>query len=259
MLQQTQVARVLVKYGQFLASFPTVHALTAAPTADVLAAWSGLGYNRRALSLHRTAKIVLELHEGRIPTSPEELRLLPGIGPATAAAVCVFAFGRPHAFIETNIRSAFIHFFFQGSDVGLRRRHPPSRREDHGSERPPGVVLRSHGLRRLGQAGLRQPQPAEQTPHDPATLRGLAPGGARAGSPGAAIDSPLCHRRGRRSHHAARSPPRAGRSGVGAGGPNRGGVLDKGDARAIGSPDPSRRSAAARPTARAEGRPLPES
>ncbi len=115
MLQQTQVARVQLKYRRFLASFPTVHSLSAAPVADVLAAWSGLGYNRRALSLHRAAKMTIDRYEGRIPTSPEELRRLPGIGPATAAAVCVFAFGRPHAFIETNIRSAFIHFFFQES------------------------------------------------------------------------------------------------------------------------------------------------
>ena len=115
MLQQTQVARVQLKYGQFLAPFPTVRVLAAAAVADVLAAWSGLGYNRRALSLHLAAKMVVDRYEGRIPTSPEELRRLPGIGPATAAAVCVFAFGRPHAFIETNIRSAFIHFFFQES------------------------------------------------------------------------------------------------------------------------------------------------
>ena len=115
MLQQTQVARVQLKYGRFLASFPTVRALSAAPVAEVLAAWSGLGYNRRALSLHQAAKVMVDRHEGRIPASPEELQRLPGIGPATAAAVCVFAFGRPHAFIETNIRSAFIHFFFQGS------------------------------------------------------------------------------------------------------------------------------------------------
>ena len=114
MLQQTQVARVLVKYPQFLASFPTVRALSAA-VADVLATWSGLGYNRRALSLHQAAKMVVDRLEGHIPPSSEELRRLPGIGPATAAAVCVFAFGRPHAFIETNIRSAFIHFFFQES------------------------------------------------------------------------------------------------------------------------------------------------
>jgi A/G-specific adenine glycosylase len=115
MLQQTQVARVLVKYPQFLASFPTVRALSAAAVADVLATWSGLGYNRRALSLHQAAKMVVDRLEGHIPPSSEELRRLPGIGPATAAAVCVFAFGRPHAFIETNIRSAFIHFFFQES------------------------------------------------------------------------------------------------------------------------------------------------
>jgi A/G-specific adenine glycosylase len=115
MLQQTQVARVQLKYGRFLASFPTVRSLSAAPIADVLAAWSGLGYNRRALSLHQAAKMTVDRYGGRIPTSPEKLRRLPGIGPATAAAVCVFAFGQPHAFIETNIRSAFIHFFFQES------------------------------------------------------------------------------------------------------------------------------------------------
>jgi A/G-specific adenine glycosylase len=115
MLQQTQVARVLPKYGDFLARFPTVCSLATAPIADVLAVWSGLGYNRRALSLHQAATMVVAEYGGRIPASPEELRRLPGIGPATASAVCVFAFGRPHAFIETNIRAAFIHFFFQGS------------------------------------------------------------------------------------------------------------------------------------------------
>jgi A/G-specific adenine glycosylase len=115
MLQQTQVARVLARYGEFLALFPTVRSLAEAPVADVLAAWSGLGYNRRALSLHRTAQIVVDRYQDRFPRSPEDLRRLPGIGPATAAAVCVFAFDRPHAFVETNIRSAFIHFFFQES------------------------------------------------------------------------------------------------------------------------------------------------
>jgi A/G-specific adenine glycosylase len=115
MLQQTQVARVLAKYGEFLASFPTTRSLSVAPVADVLAVWSGLGYNRRALSLHQAAKMVVAEYQGLIPASPEELRRLPGIGTATAAAVCVFAFGRPHAFIETNIRSAFIDFFFQES------------------------------------------------------------------------------------------------------------------------------------------------
>jgi A/G-specific adenine glycosylase len=116
MLQQTQVARVLEKYQLFLAQFPTVAALASAEVAEVLAAWSGLGYNRRALALHRAAKIIADEHGGRVPDSAAGLRRLPGVGAATAAAVSAFAFGRGEPFIETNIRSAFIHFFFQGLD-----------------------------------------------------------------------------------------------------------------------------------------------
>jgi A/G-specific adenine glycosylase len=113
MLQQTQVARVLPKYQEFLATFPTVDALSAAPIASVLAVWQGLGYNRRALALHRTAQVVAGGHGGVVPRNPLDLRRLPGIGAATAAAVCVFAYDMPLVFIETNIRAAFIHFFFQ--------------------------------------------------------------------------------------------------------------------------------------------------
>ncbi len=116
MLQQTQVARVLARYSEFLAQFPTARSLAEAPITDVLAAWSGLGYNRRALALHSAMQTVVDRYQCQIPASPEDLRRLPGIGPATAAAVCVFAFDQPHAFIETNIRSAFIHFFFQESN-----------------------------------------------------------------------------------------------------------------------------------------------
>jgi A/G-specific adenine glycosylase len=115
MLQQTQVARVLGKYSEFLASFPTVDSLAAAPIADILAVWSGLGYNRRALSLQRAAALVVAEYGGAFPESLEDLRRLPGVGASTAAALSAFAFGRPHPFIETNIRSAFIHFFFPGS------------------------------------------------------------------------------------------------------------------------------------------------
>jgi A/G-specific adenine glycosylase len=112
MLQQTQAARVLEKYPLFLTLFPTVSALARAPVADVLAAWQGLGYNRRALALHRAAKTIVETYAGRVPDSVEELRNLPGVGPATAAAVSAFAFNHAEPFIETNIRSAFIHSFF---------------------------------------------------------------------------------------------------------------------------------------------------
>lgn len=114
MLQQTQVARVLPKYEQFLAAFPTVFSLARAPVADVLSAWQGLGYNRRALALRQTAGRIVSEFGGAVPQSPAELVRLPGVGPATAAAICVFAYDIPLPFIETNIRSAFIHFFFQG-------------------------------------------------------------------------------------------------------------------------------------------------
>ena len=114
MLQQTQVARVLPKYRLFLDRYPELPLLARAPLGAVLEVWQGLGYNRRALSLHRTAQIVVDEHEGRLPRSFSQLRRLPGIGPATAAAVCVFAYGDPLVFIETNIRSVFLHHFFPG-------------------------------------------------------------------------------------------------------------------------------------------------
>lgn len=112
MLQQTQVARVVEKYGPFIVRFPDFTRLSAAPLAEVLAHWKGLGYNRRALYLKETARIVVDRHSGRLPDRPEELRKLPGIGPNTAGAVIAFAFNRPVVFIETNIRSVFIHRFF---------------------------------------------------------------------------------------------------------------------------------------------------
>lgn len=113
MLQQTQVARVAAKYADFLAAFPTAVTLSRAPAADVLACWQGLGYNRRALNLHETACIIVAEYGGAVPRTVPELRRLPGVGRSTAAAVCAFAYDHPAPFIETNIRSAFIHFFFQ--------------------------------------------------------------------------------------------------------------------------------------------------
>lgn len=112
MLQQTQVPRVVPKYPVFMRAFPNIAALAAAPPSAVLSEWQGLGYNRRALALHRTAAIVQRDRGGTLPESSVELERLPGIGRATAAAVCVYAYDRPLPFIETNIRSAFIHFFF---------------------------------------------------------------------------------------------------------------------------------------------------
>ena len=112
MLQQTQVERVLGKYEEFLARFPDFETLARATWPEVLAVWQGLGYNRRVLALKRLAQAVVTDWGGELPKSARELQSLPGIGPATAGALLAFAFQQPVAFIETNIRRVFLHFFF---------------------------------------------------------------------------------------------------------------------------------------------------
>ena len=102
MLQQTQVARVLERYPAWLGRWPTPAALAAAPAADVLRAWSGLGYNRRALNLQNAARRVVEL--GEFPREIAELERLPGIGPYTARAIACFAFGVQVTALDTNVR-----------------------------------------------------------------------------------------------------------------------------------------------------------
>lgn len=115
MLQQTGVERVAEKYRPFLRAFPSLRALAGAPYRDVLALWKGLGYNRRAFYLKRAAENIVGEHGGRVPRDVEKLTRLPGIGKATACAVVAYAYNEPVAFIETNIRRVFIHFFFKGA------------------------------------------------------------------------------------------------------------------------------------------------
>lgn len=112
MLQQTQVSRVIPKFEAFLQLFPTIQHLSESPLAEVLNAWSGLGYNRRAKFLHEAAKQIVAEHGGHIPQELGELKKLPGVGHNTAAAIVVYAFNHPNVFIETNIRSVYIHHFF---------------------------------------------------------------------------------------------------------------------------------------------------
>ncbi len=112
MLQQTSVARVLPKYSAFLRAFPSFKRLAAASVQEVVSEWKGLGYNRRALALRESARRITAAFHGKLPRTVEGLSELPGVGRATAAAVIVYAFNEPLVFIETNIRRAFIHFFF---------------------------------------------------------------------------------------------------------------------------------------------------
>jgi A/G-specific adenine glycosylase len=104
MLQQTQAARVVQAYERFLARFPTVAALARASRADVVRAWEGLGYNRRAVALSEAARAIVRDHGDRVPADPDELKRLPGVGPYTAAAVASFGHGVAVAAVDTNVR-----------------------------------------------------------------------------------------------------------------------------------------------------------
>lgn len=111
MLQQTRVDTVEDYFERFLERFPTVEALAAAPLEDVLKAWQGLGYYRRARMMHRAAGILVAEHHGRLPEAPSKLRRLPGFGPYTASAVAAFAFGRPVIAVDANVRRVGARFF----------------------------------------------------------------------------------------------------------------------------------------------------
>ena len=103
MLQQTQVARVVERHGPFLERFPTPAAMAAAPLADVLDAWVGLGYYRRARDLHRTATVLVAEHGGAVPDDLKALLALPGVGAYTARAVLAHAYERDHGVVDTNV------------------------------------------------------------------------------------------------------------------------------------------------------------
>lgn len=103
MLQQTQVTRVIPRWEGFLDTWPDPDACAAAPVADVIAAWDGLGYNRRAVNLHAAATVVASHHGGIVPDELTDLLALPGVGPYTARAVAVFAFERSEAVVDSNV------------------------------------------------------------------------------------------------------------------------------------------------------------
>jgi A/G-specific adenine glycosylase len=111
MLQQTQASRVEAKYPEFLRRFPTLRRLAASRTSDVIRAWQGMGYNRRALNLHRAAKDIVGRYRGHIPSTTSLLATLPGLGPYTAHAIACFAFGASVPTVDTNIRRVLTRLF----------------------------------------------------------------------------------------------------------------------------------------------------
>ncbi len=118
MLQQTQVNRVIPKYLAFIDAFPTASALADASLGDVLVAWQGLGYNRRAKFLWQAAQQIVNEWHGVWPQEAARLTALPGVGINTAGAIAAYAFNQPVIFIETNVRSVYFHHFFNDqSDV----------------------------------------------------------------------------------------------------------------------------------------------
>ncbi len=127
MLQQTQVSRVIEKFKEFKEKFPTLQDLAKASKAEVIEAWSGLGYNRRALLLHTFAQEVCEKHNGIIPQGKEQLQELPGMGPYTTGAILSFAYNLPEPAIDVNVRRIYLRFF-EGRDQGL----PMSKKEEQG-------------------------------------------------------------------------------------------------------------------------------
>ncbi len=121
MLQQTQVSTVLDYYQRFLARFPDVAALAAAPQDDVMALWSGLGYYSRARNMHRCAQQVVSEHGGRFPQSAEALQTLPGIGRSTAAAIASFCFGERVAILDGNVKRVLTRVLGFGEDLAVAR------------------------------------------------------------------------------------------------------------------------------------------
>ena len=116
MLQQIQVSRAVPFYLAFLERFPTVEALARAPIGEAIRVWGDLGRYKRVVNLHKTARIIVEEHDGEVPSDPEVLVTFPGVGPYTAGAVACFAFGRDVSFLDTNMRRV-LHRLFFGPEV----------------------------------------------------------------------------------------------------------------------------------------------
>jgi len=148
MLQQTQTARVVPKFENWLEQFPDFKTLAQASNHEVLTAWQGLGYNRRGLALAKIAQIVSDKYDHELPNDPIVLETFPAIGPNTAGSICAFAFNLPITFIETNIRTVFTDFFFKGqSDISDKQLLPLIKATlDHKKSREWYYALMDYGV-----------------------------------------------------------------------------------------------------------------
>ncbi len=159
MLQQTQVSRVIPKFEVFIERFPDVKSLAESSLADVLKLWQGLGYNRRAKFLHEAAKHIIA--KGSFPDTFPELMKLPGVGKNTAGAILAYSFNQPSIFVETNIRTVYIHHFFADNfevddkeiiqllEQTIDREHP---REFYWALMDYGSWLKARGVKNIGQS-----------------------------------------------------------------------------------------------------------
>lgn len=161
MLQQTQVPRVVPKFEAFIAAFPDEKTLASASLADVLKLWQGLGYNRRAKFLHGAAKMIVQEFGGKFPENAADILRLPGVGKNTAGAILAYAFNNPTIYVETNVRTVYIHHFFADNfavddkeiiellEATIDREHPRrfyQRLMDYGS------WLKAQGVRNISQS-----------------------------------------------------------------------------------------------------------
>lgn len=166
MLQQTQVDRVVPKFKAFLTRFPDEKTLATASLSEVLQLWQGLGYNRRAKFLHEAAKQIVG--QKNFPNNLEKLLELPGVGKNTAGAILAYSFNQPSTFIETNVRTVYIHHFFADNfevsdkeiieklETTLDKEHP---REFYWALMDYGSYLKKSGIKNIDQSKHYKKQP----------------------------------------------------------------------------------------------------
>jgi A/G-specific adenine glycosylase len=169
MLQQTQTDRIVEKFNAFVLRFPNFKVLSEASLQEIFKYWQGLGYNRRALYLQQSAQLVMQKYIGRLPDSSILIDELPGIGKATACAIVTYSFNTPTVFIETNVRSVFLHYFFSEQDeVPDELLYPLVERSlDHEDPRNWYYALMDYGVmlkKTLGNPNRRSKHYTKQSP-----------------------------------------------------------------------------------------------